>query len=935
LHWVFNSVSHETKNSNSLALSLSHSLSFTTVQTLSKITEVLLETYNGAWIGNVYLPNPNDVPIGSKFQITVSSTWGVNVHYNDGFIEQHVDNREQLIVIVFEDDVDGRVWFSEQDYIPPPTDVPTSSPTPSPTSPDEKKYELLEGTVLFAQSQIIPSKHGIEDDNQPHLTALRKTLVMLRPHNINFDNEDIGTEIEMIVRNGEGGIIQEGIIAMNDPSQIPKQSGWIEFGDNLNINDIEMPISLDGDRYIIQGQTLLTNIGYDTEAVKIAEILNDEAATVTNQNQVEIKTSNGSWVRDIYLPTGLSVPSSSIIQITCNSGYNVNLYYPNTQTGIGYRKKIVSNGQTLVAILVDNGSTWITKDDLIHNEYVFGHNFYTATLDAEWIVPGMTLEFIVKDDNDSINNKQVLGILDDINVGGVTELMITTLDVGMLTEPRNKFLFANQQELHREYYETTLASRLIVVQYESMFLEEIMLPDGTFYSSGGISNTDGSWHTGDMRQFIAKILLSHGIDLANYGVSSSLGSSESSNPFTCALLAAHNAVGMYQNGRKVHGGSGGNGMVTLDSSIGNEFSHEIGHNYNLGHYVDGFNGSVHRPSNEINSSWGWDSTLNVFIPNFSSSSSGKDQCLDEQCQTPFLNKYQYGKDSMAGGSPQWTNHYTMYTPNSAKKIQDFLEKKAIWDPTSSTGFSKYDGETMKEFNGNQQQKPRLYRVPVTTLVGYYDPDSTLNRNLQSYIYPAMHGAYGFVYNDDGDSISNGCKLVVETSNNGVLVYDLSTSIIDSNGMNKFHVNIATDDEPYDAKIFCQNMLRANRVLLRPKHILEDGNDTLTYTVTGIPFADNISPASSPTSSPTSSLTSLPTSSPTTDNSCKDSTDSFKWNKRKRKRKTCKWLRKKSDSKIEKLCKKRKQRQKVWVWCPTTCGNVGIGPCTTTVQQQLV
>jgi hypothetical protein len=201
-------------------------------------------------------------------------------------------------------------------------------------------------------------------------------------------------------------------------------------------------------------------------------------------------------------------------------------------------------------------------------------------------MPGMTLEFTVKDDNDSINNKQVVGILDDINIGGVTELMITTLDVGFLTEPRDKFPFANQRQLHSEYYETTLASRLIVVQYESMFLEEIMLPDGTFYSSkddsDGISNTDGGWHTGDMRQYIAKILLSHGIDLANYGVLSNLGSSESSHPFTCALLAAHNSVGIYQNGRQVHGGSGGNGMVTLDSSIGNEFSHEIRHNYDLG-----------------------------------------------------------------------------------------------------------------------------------------------------------------------------------------------------------------------------------------------------------------------------------------------------------------------------------------------------------------
>ena len=45
----------------------------------------------------------------------------------------------------------------------------------------------LEATVLFAQSQIIPSKNGVDSDKQPHLTALRKTLVMFRPHNQNID----------------------------------------------------------------------------------------------------------------------------------------------------------------------------------------------------------------------------------------------------------------------------------------------------------------------------------------------------------------------------------------------------------------------------------------------------------------------------------------------------------------------------------------------------------------------------------------------------------------------------------------------------------------------------------------------------------------------------------------------------------------------------
>ena len=115
----------------------------------------------------------------------------------------------------------------------------------------------------------------------------------------------------------------------------------------------------------------------------------------------------------------------------------------------------------------------------------------------------------------------------------------------------------------------------------------------------------------------------------------------------------------------------------------------MGHNFGLGHYVGGFDGSVHRPADEINSSWLWDSDMNIFTPNFASSNSGEDQCLENECQAPFLEKYKYGTDSMSGGSPQWgANRFTFYTPYVHAIIQDFLESRAIWDPTSSTGFFK-------------------------------------------------------------------------------------------------------------------------------------------------------------------------------------------------------------------------------------------------------
>ncbi|HQR42986.1 MAG TPA: TagA domain-containing protein [Gemmatales bacterium] len=47
-------------------------------------------------------------------------------------------------------------------------------------------------------------------------------------------------------------------------------------------------------------------------------------------------------------------------------------------------------------------------------------------------------------------------------------------------------------------------------------------------------------------------------------------------------------------------------------------------------------------------------------------------------------------------------------------------------------------------NQTVERKPQAFSIPLTTLVGYYDTNGELN----SYIYPALHGAYGFTYTDD-------------------------------------------------------------------------------------------------------------------------------------------------------------------------------------------
>merc|ERR1711862_905255 len=97
------------------------------------------------------------------------------------------------------------------------------------------------------------------------------------------------------------------------------------------------------------------------------------------------------------------------------------------------------------------------------------------------------------------------------------------------------------------------------------------------------------------------------------------------------------------------------------------------------------------------------------------------------------------------------------------------------------------------------------------------------------------------------------------NNVGALVFKLMTNI-DSKGMNKFHVNIATEDQPYKASIYCQNQLHTSIDLEGPK-------GSLGYTLHGIPFNDDMptpKPTSSPTTaSPTYMPTPKPTSSPTT------------------------------------------------------------------------
>lgn len=668
------------------------------------------------------------------------------------------------------------------------------------TTPTNDLQGTLAAQVLFAQSQILPARPR-EGDNQPHLTSLRKTLLLVRPL-----KPDDTTPMSVVVRDGQGKPL--GTLNLNPPKLLPKTAYYVDGAPQGAIDFT--PKS--GDAGTIRNKEDVEKLS-DTTGGFLAGLLRRHAL-------VEIETGDGRWVRDIYLPQDKGL-EGKMVRTKSNAGYASKVHYSGRQAPL-------SRGETLDFKCV-NGQ-WFRDGDLENNGITYATNTWSGVLPAECIVPGFSLQ---------LRQGNFTGTLKDVKVGAPTQLLIHTIDVGMLTTPRDAFAFAKDPEAHREYFQTVPTSRLIVTQYAPLSLPEVMMPTGTLLTE--LDESEGGWHTGNMRQSIGKELISHGIDNANYGLNSTAGQGEKSHPYVVAQLAAHNNRGKYSNGIQVHGGSGGGGIVTLDNSLGNELSHEVGHNYGLGHYVDGFKGSVHRPADQINSTWGWDADKGRFIPNFFPTRSGKETCVEKECQPPFDGR-SFGLDAMAGGSPfSGFNRFTLYTPNTAAIIQRFLEGKAVFDASSPTGFSKWNpgtarmepyrhrvlnGATGKEPKDDtergEERKPLLHGVPVVTLIGYYDPAG----EKRTYIYPALHGAYGFCYADDGKSITDAdCQLVVETRA-GVLRFRLANERLAGPYMNKFHVNVPASSQPRSVSI-------VSRGKVLDKKPITTTTAKLTFTVNGI------------------------------------------------------------------------------------------------------
>ncbi|MGR5239170.1 M66 family metalloprotease [Vibrio alfacsensis] len=765
------------------------------------------------------------------------------------------------------------------------------------TLPSDTQGSLL-GSVSLAQSVIMPTIHGIEGDRQPHPVSLRKTLVIFEPHDLDSLQ---GEEIVIVVKNKQGGEEHRAILL--PPSAQPTPAGQIDADVSITV-----PESF-GLRISSQG-AISEIAGEQGQATMKTLLLEHEA--------IEVATSDGNFAYDFMLPEGKELDGKAIT-FSSQAGYNSTIHYT-------YGSDLLSSGNRITYNNV--GGAWYGQPDVDYSKLAYSDNAYTTVLPAEVVKPGFSLTF---------STKQQEGVVEGIKVGSNTTLIINTVDVGLLTEPRGEFRFMTDKKLHRDYFQSLQISKLIVNPYEPIHLPEIMLPDGRLLVDVDPSEADA--YGSDSHYRIARELISAGINSANYGVNSAdvMGSSvwNISAPYHAAQVTVNNSIGSYSDGLITHGMLGSYaGVASVVSSTGNEFSHEVGHEFGAGthaeaHYLGGFAGSVHNSSTNVNSTWGWDHFKNVFLPNISKAKNNSSICYEGQCAEPFAG-HSFGKGTMAGGWPLHPqgNEYTLHTPYELNVFQNFLEGKANFDPASPTGFSKWDRDSQSmqpwsnrlnddlglmlvtissndelgEFgvesrkfhelfeaanavrlstgngywardfylpsdadfegkiavfqssagyhsyihlgeqsitliNGNKhafrfeggqwieidkdvldktvERVPTKQGVPVTTIVGYYDP----NRTLPSYIYPALHGAYGAVYEDNFTQSS--CQLNVLTRQNGVQSYQLHGRQFKTGFMNRFHVNVESALEPYRAELYCDNTLLVSQTVSAPSLELEE------------------------------------------------------------------------------------------------------------------
>lgn len=445
-------------------------------------------------------------------------------------------------------------------------------------------------------------------------------------------------------------------------------------------------------------------------------------------------------------------------------------------------------------------------------DVVYSKRAWTTKLNWDEVKPGLKLKIV---DAQKRSGELVEEKIDFASPG---ELVLNNIRIGMLSEPpvsNGHYMLLEPEKAGTDYFQTIPAAAMTVAKYDDIQLDKVIVASGVIYNEA--SAGDGGVYAGDMRENVGKSTFSVGINLANWGVTSASMASQSQPQLTQSVIT-HHSRGRYANGYSNHGLSGGNGMLTLIDSVGNEFSHEIGHHYGLGHYpgavtTDGVT-NYFWASHHADSGWGYIANRNKMRGNLSWTSTS---LWDASTGTPnFKNLFPYGRDSMAGGYPNSTySRYTHYTGYSTfLKIQPHFNR-AVWDVSSPTGYKLWNAQTRTMevtqpkvpkssdiwFNSQDGNylKPKQMGVPVYTILGGYDPEQQVGL-----LYPAARGNWGNVFDlptADTAAATSSCWLNVQYPSQNKIIA-LSPNRMGSNA-NKLHVNLAISDQPKAVDLYCK------------------------------------------------------------------------------------------------------------------------------------
>ena len=443
-------------------------------------------------------------------------------------------------------------------------------------------------------------------------------------------------------------------------------------------------------------------------------------------------------------------------------------------------------------------------------DYNYSRRAWSVELPWDWVKPGMSLSIT---DNAARNGTLAA---DKIDFGAPAELVVHNIRLGMLTDPPAEsdafWLLKNPEQGAADYFQTIPAARFTVAYYEPMRLDKVMVANGTIYDTA--STGEGGVYSGDMRENTGKSTVSVGINLANFGATAS-GMVGQNQPQWFQNVIAHHAAGMYSNGRQTHGLSGGNGMLTLYSTSGNEFSHEIGHHYGLGHYPGQNGDNYFLSGHHHDSGWGYISYRKRMRANlhWTSAKTGGLNGMPIYDDT-----YAFAADAMAGGGfTSALSRYTHYTGYSTKiAIQPRLNKP-VPSMESSTGYLGWNEATRKMepvtgavpnnaqlfFNSptGNYLKPRLVGAPVFTVLGGYDPSTG-----KALLYPAFRGNWGNVFDlptPVANATARQCWLEVGFNGGGSKRIAVAGTVLQSGSVNKLHINLAQADKPQQASLQCQ------------------------------------------------------------------------------------------------------------------------------------